>query len=693
VCGIVGKVYRDRIRPVEHQHIARMKAAIRHRGPDSDGSWFFPSVGLGCQRLAIIDLTTGDQPMFNEDRTIAIVSNGEIYNHLDLRNRLIALGHFFSTRSDTEVIVHGYEQWGIGVVEKLRGMFAFAIFDTRLHQLFMARDRFGKKPLYFAKTRNGSTDEALIFGSELKALLADIDVPRHLDYSALDHYLTYGYVPEPLCMIDGVSKLPPAHWLTYRQGELTIERYWTFDYEPKIALGGTQAVRTLYEKMDEAVRLRLNADVKLGSFLSSGLDSSTIVSLAARHVPGRLQTFSAALAGAKNNELDAARNVARHFGTEHHELLIRPNAAEALAEIPWLYGEPNAHLGSIAFIYVHRWVAEHVKVILSGDGGDETFVGYEAYHPRQSNRWWDHIPRVWRRKLMGPMRKLAASRPSNLRLIKTFDRCRKSLMNDSERFVRHWTLFQDYLRDQLLAPDLKLLIHKQSNRSENLMESLMLSEQPSALVDRMMRAEWRMHMPGITFPQADRIGMAYGLEIRSPFCDHELAEFVAKLPVNIKSANGELKSLLKNTMRPHLPPFLFGTRKIGFGAPGPDFFGLPLWRLAEEMLFDSTTRNRGLFDQRSIGILIKQHVTQQYNHRKRLWSLLILEAWFRTFIDPPDPLASPLDFSSAEQGGARAIHAIRGATNRQDLRKDTLLRPLSSQSVFSFPDSRWTESP
>lgn len=645
MCGIVGIVHADRTRPASAELLARMQEAIRPRGPDGEGHWLRPPVGLGFRRLAIIDLHTGDQPIFNEDHTVALVFNGEIYNYQELRSRLISLGHRFATRTDTEVIVHGYEQWGPAVVSELRGMFAFALYDGREETLFVARDRFGKKPLYYTLLNQGTSQESLLFASDLKALLVDPQVPRRLNRKVIGQYLTYGYVPEPETMMEGIVKLPAAHWMTYRQGQMKIERYWEMTYEPKRAMPEEEIVAATRDQIEDAVRVRLVSDVPIGCYLSAGMDSASMVALVRRHHPGRLQTFSATLAQAKGdfNELEPARRVAAHFGTEHHELVIEPDAAEVLAGIPWKFGEPNAQFSAVAFYYLHRWSAGHVKVILSGDGGDENFVGYEGYAYQAERKWWHSLPMAVRRAVRDALLKLAERFPDYSWLGQQYRRWRWSLMDRADLFVERPLYFPEYHRDWVLSPEMKHLLA--GTDPEALMKAYTHADKPLHVIDRMMRSDWHMHMTGFTFPKIDRLSMAHGMEIRSPLCDHRLSEWLAKLPMEIKFKNGTLKGLLKESMRGLVPASVLGHRKIGFGDPGVPFFRQPLRNLAHELLLDERARARGMFDPQQVGRLVDQHFSGRCDHRQRVWSLLILEVWCRTFLDRDDPLTGALVLS------------------------------------------------
>jgi len=398
------------------------------------------------------------------------------------------------------------------------------------------------------------------------------------------------------------------------------------------------------------VRLRLVSDVPIGCYLSAGMDSASMVALVRRHLPGRLQTFSATLNNVTGdyNELEAASQVAMHFGTEHHELVIDPDAAEVLAGIPWKYGEPNAQLSAIAFFYLHRWGAGHVKVMLSGDAGDENFVGYEGYAHQPKRKWWHQLPVGLRRSVRDALLKVAGQFPNNVSLTNLYRRWRWSLLNQADFFVELPLYFPDYQRDWILSPELRQLLHGPAGNSVGIMKAFTHAAIPSDRVDRMMRSDWNMHMKGFTFPKIDRLSMAHGMEIRSPLCDHRLSEWVAQLPVELKFKNRTLKWLLKESMRDLLPDSVFAVRKIGFGDPGISFYRDQLRPLAELLLFDETARSRGIFDIGQVRRLVEQHFSGRCDHRRRLWSLLIFEVWCRTFLDRADPLAGPLDLRSGQ---------------------------------------------
>jgi asparagine synthase (glutamine-hydrolysing) len=644
MCGIVGKVCRDTARPVDRDVVERMSRAVAHRGPDGQGRWFAGPAGFGFRRLAIIDLVTGDQPMVSDDGAAAIVFNGEIYNHRELRARLEGLGHTFRTRSDTEAILRGYLQWGTGVAAQLRGMFAFAVFDARTNELLLARDRLGKKPLHYAVVNRGMPDEALVFASEVRALLCEPSLGRRLDLQVFSHLLTYEFVPDPFCILEGVLKVPAAHVLVYRDGQVTAIRYWELAYDPKLDISEEDAVDALRAELDEAVRLRLVGDVPVGAYLSAGMDAATVVAMARRHVPGRMTTVSAALDGHPANELAAARLMADRYDTDHHELVIRPDPAECLSLIPWHYGEPNAQPSAVAFLYLHRFAAGLTKVMLGGDGGDENFVGYHSYWRTRPHRSWRRLPRALRAAIATPLDALSAALPSSGRARTWAHRNRSSLLSGEEVFIQNYSVFSPVGKRAIVHPALRAFLGAGLDSSPAITRRIVSAPEPSEQVDRFMLATWHMHMAGTTFPKADRLAMAHGLEVRSPLCDHRVTEFAARLPVGVKFRGNRQKHILRELAEPLLPPAFASTRKIGFGTPPDDFFGKHLRSLAYELISDPRFDARQLFDPRHVRTLFDQHFSGTARHRNRVWLILIIETWCRTFLDRADPLGGPVAF-------------------------------------------------
>ena len=642
MCGIVGKVCRDAARPAEREVVARMSRAVAHRGPDGQGEWFRGPAGFAFRRLAIIDLVTGDQPMVSDDGQVAIVFNGEIYNHPELRARLEGLGHEFRTRSDTETILRGYLHWGTEVAGHLRGMFAFAIFDARTNSLLLARDRLGKKPLHYAIVSRGTADEALVFASEMPALLCEPSLERRLDLRVFSHVLTYEFVPDPMCILEGVEKVPAAHVMVYRDGRLTTTRYWELAYDPKADISETDAVEGLRAELDEAVRLRLLSDVPVGCYLSAGVDSATVVALARRHMPGRLATVSATLEGDPRGELAAARLLADRYATEHHELVIRPDPAECLSLIPWHYGEPNAQPSAVAFLYLHRYAAGLGKVMLGGDGGDENFIGYHHYWRTRLSRGWRRLPRPLRLAARGPLNALADAMPSSTLASTLAHRNRTSLLSAEETFIQSYSVFQPVSKRAVVHPAVLAALGADFGSSPEITRAIVSAAEPSEQIDRFMLATWRMHMAGTTFPKADRLAMAHGMEVRSPLCDHKMMEFAARLPMSVKFRGNRQKHILRAVAEPLLPPQFVNAQKIGFGVPPDTFFTGELRNLAYDLISDARFADRQLFDPRHVRILFDQHFSGRARHRNRIWLIVVIEAWCRTFLDRSDPLAGPI---------------------------------------------------
>lgn len=642
MCGIVGKIYLDPARPVEPEIVERMKLCIVHRGPDDHGTFLRGNVGFGFQRLAIIDLATGHQPMVNEDGTVVIVFNGEIYNYLELRKELLAHGHVFQTRSDTEVILHGYEQWGREVAARLRGMFAFAIFDTKTQSLYLARDRVGKKPLYYAIVGRGTAHEALIFASELKALLAEPQFQRRVDLVALSHYLTYQYVPHPWSIFEDAKKVEPGSWLEWRHGRLRQQRYWNLLYEPKRPVTLEQAVEEGTALLDEAVKIRLMSEVPLGCFLSGGVDSSTVVAFMRQHITGPLRTFSIGFEEEKFNELPYARSVARQFETHHEEMIVKPDALECIARLAWHFDEPFADSSAIPTYYLSKMTRQFVTVALNGDGGDESFAGYERYRGFTAVRRYERIPRCLREALVAPLATAARVFSSSAKLELWNYVNRMSLMPFPSRYAQMMVIFRDYQKRDLFSERHRDRLSAVLDDSEFLTEATMLNGSASAPIDRMMFADIMLYLPGALLPKVDRTTMAVSLEGRSPFLDHKLMEWAARLPADLKFPDERLKFLLKQIASRFFPREFLERPKQGFAIPIGLWFRTTLRPLVEDFLLSERARKRGFFDPNYVQRIVHQHHTGAQNHSHRIWALVMFEAWARTFLDRTDPLAGPL---------------------------------------------------
>ena len=647
MCGIVGKVYRNRELVEDASLLARMMHAIRCRGTDGEGHVRKAPLALGFTRLAIIGKTGGDQPIPDETGNVILVCNGEIYNHRALRKRLEGLGHVFRGTSDAEVIVHGYEQWGTAVAEHLEGMFAFALFDHDRNRLVLGRDRFGKKSLFYSIVDKGRPTEAIIFGSSLRALMADPALERAVRPHGVEEYLTCMYVPEPNTILRDVFHLPAAHVMIYESGQLKAERYWSLEYEPKSDLTEEEAAAAVREQLEESVRKRLESEAPLGFLLSAGIDSAAVATLARPHVQGPMYTFTACMKGARHDERNVSRTIAESLGSQHHEFEIDPNPAESLSQIPWHYGQPNGHRAAVAYLYLFRHVSQHAKVLLSGDGGDEFFAGYVR------QRTLKDYPRLRRKPLW--MRRAALSMVEPLTdqftnwagAARLRHRLRSSMLSSDDLFVQSYTNFLSWQRPVVLTKDFARASIAEGGRPEAIYEEIINSDLAVANLDRRMAAEALVMMPGLSLARLDSMSMAQAVEVRSPFLDHEFAGFAARLPADYKMRNGELKWILKRALSDVLPTEFLSRKKIGFGNPGPDFFEQAFKQYVPELLLDSTSRERGILNVDHVAALLRQHQAGVGGHDHRLWSLLILESWMRTFIDRANPTEEgPLELGS-----------------------------------------------
>lgn len=625
MCGIVGHVGPG----ADGVVVRRMCDALRHRGPDDEGYLVDEGVALGMRRLAIIDVASGRQPVFDESSNAAVVFNGEIYNFAELRQRLEADGHSLRTRSDTECIVHLYEQHGTRCVEHLRGMFAFAVWDSAARRLVLARDRVGKKPLYYRET-----DHGLWFASELKALLRAPGFPGDLDPVALHHYLTFQYVPSPLTIYKGVRKLPPASVLVYEDGRAVVSSYWRLDYRRGGPPTEEEAAERLRELILEATRLRLVSERPVGAFLSGGLDSSVVVAAMAELASGPVKTFTIGFDERRFDERRFARLTAERFATEHHELVVTPSAADVLPTVVWHHDEPFADASALPAYYVAGITAQHVTVALNGDGGDESFAGYGRYlaHviadrlpvPRMAGalvrRSLDAAPALQRRRPVRGARRmadvLAAPRPQRYAaLVAYFTREQKA------------ELYSPGMRDCVDGVDSYELLADEFRRS-----------QAPDLVGRTLDVDVRTYLPGDLLVKMDIATMAHSLEARSPLLDHELMQFAAGLPSRWKLAGRETKSVLKRAARGWVPDAVIDRPKMGFGVPLGRWLRTDLRDLAHDALTDATARGRGYFEPAVVGRLLRDHETG-IDRSAQIWALLMFELWHRMFLD--DRAAGP----------------------------------------------------
>lgn len=636
MCGICGKVYADVTRPVEKDLVEAMTRCLQHRGPDDEGIHLRGNCGLGHRRLSIIDLATGRQPIHNEDGSCCIVLNGEIYNFHELREQLTARGHCFSTRSDTETVLHLYEEKGERCVEDLRGMFAFAIWNERNQELLLARDRVGKKPLYYVAGADG-----IAFASELKSLLADPALDRAVNLEAIDDFLTYQYVPAPETIFRSVSKLPPATTLLWRAGKIAQRKYWNLEYEPKRNLTEDEAREQTLEQLDEAVRIRLESEVPLGCLLSGGIDSSAVVAFMRRHISGPLRTFSIGFEEKSHNELPYARIIAEKFETLHEEFIVRPDAVEVLPRLVWHFDEPYSDSSGLPSYYVSEITRRQVTVALNGDGGDESFAGYTRYRGVPIFSRYDKIPAFLRRSVIGPLARGLRRMAPNWTLAEKLDYLNEfSLLPTDLAYAQYMLIFRDYQKPTLYSPAMR----QRLGPRYALARMLRYFNDPALKndLDRKIYSDIMTYLPGDLLVKMDRMTMAHGLEGRSPFLDHKLMEFAARLPETIKFRDRTLKYILKKALEPILPHEILYRPKQGFGVPLGAWFKNQLQDFLRDMLLSEKAARRDFFDPVYVKSLIDDHATGRQNHHHRLWSLLCFEIWCRTFLDRPNPAQGPI---------------------------------------------------
>jgi asparagine synthase (glutamine-hydrolysing) len=616
MCGIAGIVRWDGA-PVAEAELRAMCGAMTHRGPDDEGVYLSGGVGLGMRRLSIIDLDGGHQPVANEDRSVWVVFNGEIYNYRALRRDLERRGHVFSTSSDTETIVHLYEEHGVHCVDHLRGMFALAIWDTRRRQILLARDRLGIKPLYYAES-----DGELLFASELKPILQLGHVPRTLDWGAVRHLFTFLVTPAAQSIVSGVKKLEPARIAVARDGaSLRTERYWDVDFDARRNATEPELVEELRSLLDEAVALHQVSDVPVGAFLSGGVDSSAVVASMSRLTAQPVKTFSVGFADADFSELEPARQVASLFGTEHHELVLEPDVVPLVDDFAWFLDEPFGDTSAIATYMVSKLAAEHVKVVLTGDGGDEIFAGYDKYVVEDRERAYDLMPAGLRRAAGA----VGAVMPEGMR---------------GRRFLRHLALdgARRYLDAQsIVHPDElgRLFTPEAGARMAAYDPWAGPIEQLGGAPDWISAVQYgdlQHYLPLDVLTKVDRMTMAHSIEARPPLLDHRLVEFAATIPPELRYRDGTTKYLFKQALRGVLPDSIIDRRKQGFAVPLARWFRGPLFGYAHDMLLSARSRQRGVLNPAAVERKLLLHQRGR-DLDLQLWTMLSFELWCRRFLD------------------------------------------------------------
>ena len=631
MCGINGVFDLTGRRPVDPAALERMRDRMVHRGPDGAGTFVEPGVGLGHRRLSIIDLAGGRQPLTNEDGSVVVVYNGEIYNFADLFRELADRGHVFRTRCDTEVIVHAWEEWGAACVERFRGMFAFAIFDRGKDALFLARDRLGIKPLYYAQLPDGR----LLFASELKALLEEPGLPRELDPQAIEEYLALGYVPDPRCVLRHAAKLPPGHTLLVRRGAPLPrpERYWRLQFDETEARR-EDVERELVERLDEAVAIRLIAEVPLGAFLSGGVDSSAVVALMSRHSTTPVQTCCIAFDDRDFDESSFAELIVQRYGTDHEVARVDPNDFSLIDRLVEIYDEPFADSSAMPTYRVCELARRRVTVALSGDGGDENFAGYRRHRLHiAEQRVRDLLPAALREPLFGSLGAIYPKADWAPRLVRAKSTLQSLARDPVAAYFHSVSVIDDDTRDRLRGA--RLNTELQGYRAVELFRRH-AAEGPEQRLSQVQYLDFMTYLPGDILTKVDRASMAHSLEVRVPVLDHRFVEWVARVPPALKLSGGEGKAVFKSALRSMLPAEVLYRKKMGFSIPLARWFRGPLLPELRRRVPGSLLADACGLDPAWMRTLVDRHASGRRDHGSVLWSLLMLDGFARRVLGTAD---------------------------------------------------------
>ena len=633
MCGLAGIFDSRDGRPVDRNLLTAMTDSLSHRGPDGAGYHLGEGIGLGHRRLSIIDLAGGHQPLFNEDHSVCVAYNGEIYNFRELAQELRARGHQFRTVCDTEVVVHGWEEWGPDCVKRFRGMFAFALWDNNSKTLFLARDRLGIKPLYYTLLADGR----LLFASEMKGLLSTPDLDRRFDTQAIEDYFAYGYVPDPKSIYQSVRKLAPAHVLVWKRGtsQPRPQCYWDIEFRPNARMREADACVELRERLSEAVKSHLVSDVPLGAFLSGGVDSSSVVSMMAEHSSAPVNTCSIGFDVAAYDEASYAELVARHLKSDHHSRQVTANSFELIEDISTFYDEPFADSSAMPTYQVCRLARENVTVALSGDGGDEAFAGYRRYR-------WHHYEEMVRGVLPGPLRQPVFSLLGGLypkldwapRPLRAKSTLQALARNSVEGYFHSVSILTDRLRRSLYSDRMQREL--QGYHARAVLETIMKEAPVEHHLDRVQYADLKSYLPGDILTKVDRASMATSLEVRVPLLDHVFLEWAATLPVELRLRGREGKYLLKKAMEDRLPHDILYRQKMGFSVPLAGWFRGPLREITRQKLLENALKDVGLFDLRFIRRLLDEHSSGISDHSAAIWALLMFESFLSNVHFKPD---------------------------------------------------------
>jgi asparagine synthase (glutamine-hydrolysing) len=623
MCGICGTFEYERRTDISGELVHRMNQTMIHRGPDDGGVFVGPGIGLGHRRLSIIDLAGGHQPMTNEDGTIWVLLNGEIYNYSELRAELLQRGHKFETKSDTEAIVHLYEEYSEECFSKLRGMFSIALWDSRNRKLILARDRVGKKPLFYA-----ADDKRILFGSELKALLADDSLPREMDELALSDYFSFGYIPAPKTIYRSVRKVLPGHYLVASAEGVRETRYWDLSFSRVEQHSEEEWGERLRHELCEATRIRLMSDVPLGAFLSGGIDSSSVVAMMSHLMKRSVTTCSIGFTEEKYNEAEYARQVSKLFSTNHHEATVQPNAMEIVDKLAWHFDEPFADSSAIPTYYVSKIAREHVTVALGGDGGDESFAGYRRYKlDYYENRLRSHVPASIRHAVFGPLGRLypaLAWAPRVFRAKATFQSLSRSPL---EGYFNSVSYFRPGDKARLFTPEFRKRLG--SYDSVDVLRHYYDRADTDDLLSKIQYVDIKTYLTDDILTKVDRASMAVSLEVRAPMLDHKFLECAASIPSSLKLHRGTGKYILKKALEPTLPANILYRAKQGFAIPLGVWFKGELKEMARQIIVET---NDGILDQRFLKKIWDQHQKGHYDRSALLWATLMFRKWHQLFL-------------------------------------------------------------
>jgi len=622
MCGICGVVSFQAGHVTDKSILQRMNQTLNHRGPDDEGYYQDTQASLAMRRLSIIDLFTGQQPIANENSDIWVVYNGEIYNFQAVRAELQQRGHQFKTQTDTEIIVHAYEEYGDDCVKRFNGMFALALWDSRRCRLFMARDHLGIKPLYY-----WAGQDKLVFGSELKALVIHPDVPRQINLAAVDLFLSLEYIPSPLTIYEGIFKLPPGHILVMEAGRLQLSQYWDVARQP-VGEDEDECAETLAGLMKEAVQIRMISDVPVGAFLSGGIDSSAVVGYMSQFSSKPVQTFTIGFADSTYNELPFAEAVAKHFCTDHHYEMLNPDIASLAEQLVQHHDEPFADTSIFPTYLVSKLARQHVKVALSGDGGDELFAGYDTYRAEQLNHHYGKLPGALRRNVFPAFANMLPPQPAKKGTINKVKRMIEGGALDPALQHARWMIFMNNReKNSLYQPDLMEMLKYEA--TETFFERHFQNANAFDTLAQQQYVDMKTYLPDDILTKVDRMSMAVSLEARVPLLDHRIAEFALNLPPHMKLNRSRTKIIMRRAVRRLVPDLVLEKPKEGFSIPMKHWLGSSLKPMMLDLLAENSVHQRGYFKPQVVSTWMREHLDGRANHSHRLWALMVLELWHR----------------------------------------------------------------